>query len=350
MSRARADSARNNFDVLRLAAAAAVLVSHAFLLTDRNDPVLSVGRESLGDLAVTAFFGMSGFLVARSWCREPRLGRFAAKRGLRILPGLWVVVLLAALALGPLMTTLGPGSYFTSGTTRGYVLGNLAMHTQLYLPGVFGANPHPSVNGSLWTLPMELEAYLAVAVLGAIGAFRRRWTIAVVAGGLLAADAFALAPSSLAHVTVNRLAAFFVAALLYVWSDRGILRWPVLGAAAVAFVAALGSSVELLVGAVTIPYLVVWLAYRTPAGLGRLVRRGDLSYGIYLYGWPVEQTVRAVGGSSVGPVEALVVAAPVTYLLALASWRLVEAPALRLKGRALRSGAAPALALAEQQR
>jgi peptidoglycan/LPS O-acetylase OafA/YrhL len=357
MPRPRVGSASNNFDVLRLGAAALVFLSHGFLLNGIADPAIALtGDETLGDMGVTAFFGISGFLVARSWCRDPRLVRFVTKRALRIVPGLWAVVVLSALVLGPLFTVRPLGSYFASGETWSYIAGNGAFHTSLSLPGVFRANAHDTVNGSLWTLPLELEAYLAVALLGLAGAFRRAGAVAAAAGALLVLnlpfgpDGHALVTaggsSSLAEDTVNRLAAFFVAALIYVLRDRDIVTWRGLAVAGAAWLASIGTPFEYVAGAVAIPYAVVFAAYRTPAGLGRLTARGDVSYGVYLWGWPVQQAVRAVGGPGLGVVGTLVVAAPLTYLVALASWRLVEAPALRLKDRRARLRVAPAAARA----
>src|SRR3954452_12949771 len=116
MARGGLGSGSNNFDVLRLAAAALVLLSHAFLINGVDDPAIALtGDETLGDMAVTAFFGISGFLVARSWCRDPRLGRFVTKRALRIVPGLWAVVALSALVLGPVFSSLSLGDYLARG-------------------------------------------------------------------------------------------------------------------------------------------------------------------------------------------------------------------------------------------
>jgi peptidoglycan/LPS O-acetylase OafA/YrhL len=142
--------------------------------------------------------------------------------------------------------------------------------------------------------------------------------------------------TSLAGDIVDRLAAFFVAALLYVMRDRDVVRGRVAAVLAVAWLGAAATPLVHLVGAVAIPYCVIYLAYATPAWLGRLTRHGDVSYGVYVWGWPVEQTAYALVGPSLGPLGMLLIAAPVTYLVALASWRLVEAPALRLKAGSAR--------------
>ncbi|MEA2374494.1 MAG: hypothetical protein QOD53_957 [Thermoleophilaceae bacterium] len=354
MRRPAIGSADNHFGLLRLAAAALVLVSHGFLLTGRDDPALSLGRETLGDLAVTGFFAISGFLVARSWCRDPRLGPYLARRALRILPGLWVVVLVSAYVLGPLFTTLPIQDYLASSATHMYVAGNSVFHTSLYLPGVFEGNPHGSVNGSLWTLPMEVQAYLAVAVLGLLGAFRRPRVVVGVFALLLLLDAplgpgghplvSRLIATTLTEHTVDRLAIFFGAALLYVLRDRLPVRGRVLAPLALLWVAALGTPLEQVAGAVAIPYAVVFMAYRGPAVLRRLTPRSDVSYGVYLYGWPVEQGISAVAGRGLGPLAMIALAAPITYAVALASWRFVEAPALRLRSNAAALRARPAAA------
>src|SRR5919202_5926078 len=153
---------RDNFGVLRLTAATAVLVSHAFRLTGSTEPVAAITGETLGDVAVAVFFAVSGFLVAGSWCRDPRLGRFLARRAKRIWPGLAVAVLFTVYVVGPIFTRLPLKEYLDSGGTHAF-LGWLVMVPSHRLPGVFTSNPLGLANASLWTLPVEFKAYLLVA-------------------------------------------------------------------------------------------------------------------------------------------------------------------------------------------
>ena len=176
----RSGSRDNVFDVLRLAAAMAVLLSHCYPLTGRDEPFARVTGETLGDIGVSVFFAISGFLVARSWASQPELRPFAAKRALRLLPALVVCVWLLALVLGPITTTLSPGDYLTTPQTWIYPLRSSVLITFAgRLPGVFEHNPFPdAVDGSLWTLPLEACCYVMVAVLGALALLHRRALLA----------------------------------------------------------------------------------------------------------------------------------------------------------------------------
>ena len=158
----------NNADFVRFIAAAAVVVSHAYPLAARNadEPLvrLSGGQTTLGTLAVTTFFALSGYLITQSWLRRRDLGAFAAARALRILPGLAVVVALTVFVYGPLLTTLPVLRYFVKYETVRY-LGAVALwHMPFTLPGVLEDVPFTARgNGSLWTLWYEVVCYAAIA-------------------------------------------------------------------------------------------------------------------------------------------------------------------------------------------
>jgi peptidoglycan/LPS O-acetylase OafA/YrhL len=319
----------NNFDALRLIAALAVLVSHAFALA--GDPQPTIGSQDLGTVGVYAFFGISGFLIAQSWTIEPHLWRYLAKRALRIMPALLVLLLFTVLVLGPLYTSLTVGRYATHGDTWTYLLRNAVLATDAELPGVFGDNAYPrQVNGSLWTLAPEAWAYIGVAALGLAGALRRTWAPLVVAAFLLALphDPTGLLPGAPKEIWL--LQAFAAGTCLYLFQDR--IPWhggiALVLVAAYAFVPSEALQLKLVI--VAVPYAVIYLAYRGPAALRRLTRRGDFSYGIYLYAWPVGQAV-AAAWTGISSLALIAVSLPLTYLLAVASWRFVERPALSLK-------------------
>jgi len=156
---------RNNLDALRLFAAMLVLVGHSYIFMGVTDPIF-LAAVPLGPLGVSIFFVISGYLVSESWDRDPDAVRFLARRALRIVPGLAVCIFLTAFLLGPALTTLPLSAYFKHPTVWDYLY-NIGLYISYSLPGVFEKNriAH-SVNGSLWSLPVEFLLYLVVALVG----------------------------------------------------------------------------------------------------------------------------------------------------------------------------------------
>jgi len=141
----------NNFDALRIAAAAAVILGHASELRGHADEMPVVFGIPLTQLAVGVFFVISGYLISGSWQRRPRLPRYLTNRVLRIIPGLLLVVVITAFVLGPLVSALPVGEYFASGGTYSY-LSNAVLVPNYALPGVFSGNPY---SGAVIDLPIS---------------------------------------------------------------------------------------------------------------------------------------------------------------------------------------------------
>lgn len=330
----------NGFAAVRLALALAVVVSHAFSVTTGRfeaEPLHAWTGFTLGEHAVNGFFAISGFLVTMSFVRRgPR--DYVAARALRIVPGLLAAVLVVALAIGPSMTTSGLRDYLTDPELRIFLLRTLTtLKSTAPLPGLFRDNPFHFAMGTVWTLKYEVLCYVAVLLAGAAGLLRGRAPSLVVAAGLFAAllvTNLLLPNASLGTTTTLRLAFVFAAgAALYQWRDAVRLSW--LAAVALAGLAALAARTPaypaLLYGASAYGILVVSL--REPLARPLFDLGEDLSYGVYLYGWPIQQVLRALYPAAGSPVL-LVVSLPLSLLVAAVSWRLVERPALRLKARA----------------
>ena len=336
----------NNIGTLRLFAALLVLFGHSFVLTSpgTRDPVsetlagvMPFGRGLSGQ-GLFFFFVISGYLVTQSFLRRGGLRGFLEARALRIFPALWCAVVLTV-AVGALITTFGPVAFLRSQATVKYVVHDLSLiELRQFLPGVFTDNPAGEVNGSLWTLPIELGMYGLVAVLGVAGIVRRRRlfnaaAVAVFAGYLLGDGHL---PILYSHHE-SELALFFVAgATLYVNRD---LR-PMRGAAAIAltFTAVVTSVLVPALAPVVVVFAfasaVLWLGLNDGLRLPDLSARGDLSYGTYLYAWPVTQLwILALG--PISPWLLVALTAATTLPLAWLSWQLVEQPALRQKGRVI---------------
>jgi peptidoglycan/LPS O-acetylase OafA/YrhL len=339
---------KNLFDVLRLVAAATVLFTHSWTLTGRGDPLFGVWHNQTGTLGVLVFFGISGFLIAGSWVTEPRVRAFALKRALRVLPGLIVCAVVTAFVIGPLVTADPLGSYFADPSVYLYVVRQLALITfNPFLPGVFETNPYPDVvNGSLWTLPLEACCYMAVAVAGVIGVLHRRWLLIGLLAVVVIAVAIGRPPDdplgevhTLSDTLVNALracGAFLCGTVL--WFSRERLPrnpWPLAVVAMGIVVLPLPEGVHSAVAMLVIPLAAICVGLHPPGRAGFILKPGDVSYGVYIYSYPVQQTLVYLL-PAISPVALLLLTAPAAYVLRLLSWRLVERPANRFGRRVLR--------------
>jgi peptidoglycan/LPS O-acetylase OafA/YrhL len=341
----KADSlARDNaFDALRLFAALAVLFTHAFVVTGTHEPVL--GTEEAAHLGVAVFFATSGFLITRSWFMHPEFWPFLVKRALRIMPALIVVVLATAYILGPVLSSFSVRDYYESGTPHVYALANLVFWPKVHLPGVFDHQPAHQVDGPLWTLAVEVRAYLAVALIGAIAIFRHHALKLMLAWVVLMLVVMQVpnVPWQLVggpSPAPEYLAVFAVGGCLYLLRDRIQIRGDIALACLAIWLATTPSTRAHHIATVfTVPYLVLAFGYRWGLAFRPFTRLGDLSYGIYIWGFVVQQIVAGWSGS---PVIGLLVAVPATYLVALASWRFVEKPSLSMKRRLAATSIEPA--------
>ena len=334
------ESGRNGFTGLRLGLAAAVVVSHAFSVATGapgDEPLARATGFTLGEHAVNGFFAVSGFLVTMS-CDRRGWRDYVIARTLRILPGLVAATLLVSLVLGAAMTSLPLPAYLRDPGLWSFVRGTLTtFKSNAALPGVFEANPYRAPLGTVWTLKYESFCYLGVLAAAVCGLLRR-WPALLIVLGLAIALAWVGAmrgadlPKGLE--TALRLPLIFSAgACLYLWRERlrisaAALACLVVGAVVLARTPAYAPLLFLAEA-----YGAVWLA------LGPMARRSfdpraDLSYGLYLYGWPVQQALHALWPEASGTAllaPALLLTVPVAAL----SWFVIERPALSLKARAL---------------
>ncbi len=340
----------NNLNLLRVLAALLVLASHSFTVAT-GVPSLEPGRRllgiSLGDIAVDIFFVVSGFLVTGSLARSSSLRKYAASRGLRILPGLWVALIVTVVIVSVGFSTFPAFQNLQDSRTWRYLVRNATIVTgaDFWLPGSFAKNPFPdSVNVSLWTLPLEVWMYILLATewLTARHLFKKAtdrsftWALFATAACGTAA-ALVLAAFEHPSNSTRHAAEFFIAA----WLCRVRERVPLSAVAAISAAAAVAAGAMLSHQAfefayrLLLPYIVLWLAY-APSGVLRLYNRvGDFSYGIYIYAFPFQQMTAALfPGVGVAPLFAISGAA--TVLAAILSWYLVESPALKLRKRVLR--------------
>ncbi|THU03659.1 acyltransferase [Lampropedia puyangensis] len=323
----------NNFDFLRIVAAFTVLYSHHFSLTGQMEPSF-IGLHSLGGLAVLVFFVISGYLVSMSWYNDPNVVRFAWRRVLRIWPALTVVVVFVAYGLGPVVSSLPVAEYLTHRATFDY-LNTLLMKVHYVLPGVFENNPYArGVNGSLWTIPLEVRCYVYLGIAGIFGLLRKRSIFFVL---ILAYMVWFVSRSSAdlyGRVDYGReLSAFFLAGsclfLLKKYWERNPVAWFAVSTCTAGVLWFFGW--RYLACWVLLPLLVIWFGTRSFPLINRIGRWGDPSYGIYLFAFPVQQTVIFYLWPEWGFWSSMALASVITVVLAYASWHFIEKQALRFK-------------------
>lgn len=328
------------FDFLRLFLAAAVLLTHSTEIT--KDGLSSVVTDNgllfQARLAVVpAFFALSGFLVAASIFRVRSVPRFLCLRGLRIFPALTVEITLSALILGPLVTTLPLVEYVRSPELYHYLANVCGWNIHYQLPGVFKANAMDKVNGSLWTVPSEMLCYASLATLMAAQlVFKRASLAATFVGSSVLATIYLLGEGATPDVSPTNwpllVLCFYAGVILYAQRAK-IPRSKVLFTASLSlFLLAVTTAPVLLdiIGPVSIAYATVYVGL-TPISLPKFLRTGDYSYGIYLYGFPVQQTVAWAVKDSWSWEANFAMAAPITLAVAAVSWHLIEKPCLKLR-------------------
>jgi peptidoglycan/LPS O-acetylase OafA/YrhL len=331
----------NNFDFIRLLAASSVLCAHQLNLYVRQGPAL-FGQLELGTLAVLVFFSISGYLVAQSWDRDPHILRFAAKRFLRVWPGLAVVTCLAVLIVGPATTTLSAHDYFHSPETRGY-FSLLYLDSKFFLPGVFARNPFHVVNGSLWTIPLEAACYGVLLSAGFLGLLQRKFRGVLLIGCVL----YAIYIYGIFDVQHNPTAAFlqphygceygtyfYAGVLIYRYSDEWYrYRFSLAGLFSVLALLLCALNRGYAAVYMLMPFLVIWFGCSSTPVLRRFGRYGDYSYGIYIYAYLVQQALIFQIGIGHPIWMGLLASAGCTLVCAVLSWHFIEKPALTLKFR-----------------
>jgi peptidoglycan/LPS O-acetylase OafA/YrhL len=324
------------FDLIRVGAAAAVVVSHSYVIAGGEEPIVlshSGDVVALGSLAVIVFFAASGYLVCQSWERDPRLVPFAIRRVFRIWPGLLTMLALTTASLAA-FSSLDVSAYLRDPHTITYAAGNaLIFPVQFTLPGVFEGSPTTAINGSLWTLELEVVAYMLVAMLGVAGLYARRWVLPVIATGtglaftVLRWDELGAGPwiagFPVQHL-VRLLCVFFIGALLARVKLDGRIALALIGLTVVAQLVPLAP-----VYLIAIPYATIYLGTRQLRFASWFrANVGDPSYGMYVWAFPIQQLLWLA--NPVSPLLLAIEATLLVFAIGYVSWHVFEHPASRL--------------------
>lgn len=321
----------NNFTILRFFLAFAVLFGHSFPISGNgSDPItmLILPHAWIGSIAVGGFFAISGFLVSASISNRS-FSDFAISRILRLYPAVIVYSLAAILVIGPIASGVPLSQYFQQNPWVN--MWNATLWEWNYnLPYGFPGRPFSgATNGSTWTLPVEMRCYVALFILGLLGVFRSKVISNIVLVSVLVLSKTEFSDFPLFGSTANfkEPLLFFIVGSLF-WVNRRFvpLNWLLCAGLLLATFVAAGSKFYFYIYIPTVAYVIFMIAYMLPHV--DMDKFGDISYGLYIYAWPIQQLVWAPGQNAyVNAFYASVIAIPVAY----ASWRLVESPALKLR-------------------
>lgn len=323
----------NNFNLLRLVFASLVLLSHApeLIYGDRSRELLTIAFNtiSFGELAVDGFFLLSGYLIVQSWINRPDALNFLKKRLLRIYPGLIVATLVCVVLVGPLAAD--PKQYFSHFWITGFFKNLFLLQPPEPAP-VFRGTFYAGLNNAMWTIGYEFKCYLIVLLFGSCGAFKHRRLWLAVTGCIFLALLLEKAGIFTLTSPIVRLASFFFSGgLFYLYRDE-IQFKPMLEVLAGI---ALGINMFSLSGAEIAlatcgAYLLFYLAITPVRALQSFNWLPDVSYGVYLYGWPAQKLLLWYF-PSMSPWVLFPASLSVCLLLGLVSWELVEKPMMRFK-------------------
>jgi peptidoglycan/LPS O-acetylase OafA/YrhL len=328
---------RNNFDVIRLLLAFSVFLSHSYPISGNPSlQTLSVWANSA--IAVQGFFVISGFLIFMSYDRAASLRDYFAKRALRIYPAYFAVVMICALA-GAVLSILPIQDYLSDVWV--YLAVNLTFLNYLHptLAGVFTENPIPVINGALWTIKVEAMFYLSVPILSFL--FKYVPKLPAIAALYILGLLFRTLCNRSGHTSLavqlpGQIQFFLSGALLYFYQAQ-FLRY----ANRLILPALVVAGVELYLGWVmllplSIGIVVIYSALCMPI-FNRLRPKWDLSYGFYIWHFPILQSATLLGWFA-NPIVGLVASGVVTAGAACLSWLGVERRFLKSRVANLTTG------------
>lgn len=347
----------NSLGLIRLILASLVIVDHAFPLGGYGaDPFwgLTKGQASLGSLAVAGFFAVSGYLIAKSGMSGDVI-QFMWRRTIRIFPAYWLVLLVTAFLVAPMIWVSGgqplgeyfsfapngPVYYFTANWNLN--IGTYGIYDLLAATTPYGREVGASAfNGSLWTLIYEWRSYLIIASLVAFGLLTRAriivpmlaifFLILQLIAGFNWDAVVALVPAFMADQYMITLGFTFLVGSVFAVYSKQIVFDDRLGAfTGLLALATLRFGGFSTIGTIAAVYFILYLAARLPKKLQWIGQKNDYSYGVYIYGFLVQQVLSYMGLYKLGIVPYVLISWFIAMGCAWLSWHILEKHALALK-------------------
>ena len=337
---------KNNFNVLRLILSCVVIFSHSYYIIDADNHrellyLFSHHQITLGSVCVDGFFIISGFLLVASWENSRGLWDFLRRRALRVFPGLTACLLMMIFCVGPI-AGVNIREYFSNPSTY-KILRFLLVVPDFHnaLPGVFMHNPVSiAVNGSLWTIKYEIYCYVMLALVSFAGIMNKKtgWSVFVFFYVLYNVITPALEmrmgrtlPFALSPDFIPRLATYFFAgSACYIYRDHIKYSGGIFALCFFCILMSCWKGVN-FVFPLLLPYCFLYFVFSRNINFYGFGKKVDLSYGVYLYAYPVQQLLVQYLGSNIHPWYLFFIAMIISLFLGLMSWTLVEKRFIVLK-------------------
>ncbi|RCH54148.1 hypothetical protein DJ568_14815 [Mucilaginibacter hurinus] len=318
----------NNFGLVRLITASLVIFNHSSALFPKG-----YHMPETGYLRLWVFFFLSGLFITSSYGNSKTQVSFIIMRMSRLWPALIVCTLLTVFVMGPLVTSLSLNEYFTSEVTWKYLVSNsIIFNIKYYLPGVFTTNYFKDVvNNPLWTIPMELKCYGIVFGLGFLGLFKSKVTM--LTGYMVMIIYLFNTKMNFWEITSGSITLymlFFAGSICYFFRKYIYIDYRI--ALCLIFLLTLThfATIHQIVSMLILQFALIYTTL--VLGASRIFKKvklpGDYSYGVYIYGFIVQQTI-AHYLPDISPLVSIVYTMPVVIILGGLSWHLIENPALK---------------------
>jgi peptidoglycan/LPS O-acetylase OafA/YrhL len=335
----------NNFNLIRFIASSLVLYTHSFAVVIGSgdaEPLRKSLGMTWGSIAVDIFFVTSGFLIASSFFGRSNILAFVWARILRIYPALVIAMIFCTFVVGLFFTTNTTSEYLYNLDIYKYFLKNtiLFFGVEYHLPGVFSDIPYKNaINGSIWTLPYEVKMYAYLAMIGSIIVYFQKWLsskflktsfllIAVSAVAINITNHFQL---FIPVISIHLFSMFFVGVAFYVCRDNIYLSSKMFVLLLIPLsLSIFHKEIFFIIYCITLPYLIFYIAYVPKGRIRKFNNAGDYSYGIYIYAFPVQQSIATLIPNSSIPFM-ITLSFFITFLLAFLSWHLIEKKVLKMK-------------------
>lgn len=318
----------NNLNLVKFIAALFVIISHAYPLckgAEYNDILSDLSRNSIafGSLAVAIFFMSSGFFVTKSLLKSKDSKKYLHNRFIRIFPPLWFTLIVCILVCGLFFSTYNLGKYFLSIDFLKYCL-NFILIPIHNLPGVFMNNIYPGVvNGPLWTLPIEFVCYLVLLLAYKLNLVNKKSYKYVALLVIVAFVGINLIPLSIKGY-IQPCFLFFWGSFYWIYRDKITMNNTYFLISLVAFVLLIVLGYGHVASFLFVPYLTLYIAFCLPQCNNRLASLGNLSYDIYLCGWPIQQMVISLFGGSMLVGMNILISIPLSILVGYITYSLLE--------------------------